>query len=58
MGIGTQRIHARGPVGLNGLVTSKWLLGGEGHTVATYAAGRPFKHIELENDKSELYGGE
>jgi glutamate-5-semialdehyde dehydrogenase len=58
VGIGTQRIHARGPVGLNGLVTSKWLLGGEGHTVATYAAGRPFKHIELENDKSELYGGE
>ncbi len=58
VGIGTQRIHARGPVGLNGLVTSKWLLGGEGHIVAPYAEGRPFKHIELENDKSELYGGE
>lgn len=58
VGIGTQRIHARGPVGLNGMVTSKWLLGGEGHIVAPYAEGRPFKHIELENDKSELYGGE
>jgi len=45
LGISTSKLHARGPVGLDGLTTYKYKLIGDGQTVASYAAGeRTFKH--------------
>lgn len=48
VGISTSKIHARGPVGLDGLLSTKWLLRGTGQTVAPYAEGsRSFTHRPL-----------
>jgi glutamate-5-semialdehyde dehydrogenase len=48
LGISTSKLHARGPVGLEGLTTYKYKLAGDGHTVASYQAGeRTFKHRRL-----------
>lgn len=40
VGISTNKIHARGPVGLEGLVIYKWKLIGTGQTVKDYADGK------------------
>ena len=45
LGISTSKLHARGPVGLEGLTTYKYKLIGNGQTVASYVRGdRTFKH--------------
>jgi glutamate-5-semialdehyde dehydrogenase len=46
VGISTGKIHARGPVGLEGLVTYKYKMFGDGHIVADYAEGRKQFHFE------------
>ena len=52
VGISTNKIHARGPVGLEGLVIYKWKLLGTGQVVADYSGpdGRKFTHKNLDKD--------
>ena len=45
VGISTNKIHARGPVGLEGLVIYKWLLAGDGQIVADYGGPNAKKFI-------------
>ena len=49
IGISTNKTHARGPVGLDGLVIYKYKLIGSGQTVAEYSGenAREFKHKPL-----------
>ena len=48
VGISTNKIHARGPVGLEGLLIYKWRLFGKGHVAAPYADGeKSFTHRPL-----------
>lgn len=49
VGISTHRLPPRGPVGLDGLVTYKYRLRGQGQVVSTYsgAAPKPFTHRDL-----------
>jgi glutamate-5-semialdehyde dehydrogenase len=56
VGISTGKLHARGPVGLEGLVTYKWKLSGSGQVVADYASGRrAFVHENLEGELGSRY---
>ncbi len=48
VGISTNKIHARGPVGLDGLLIYKYKLIGNGHIVKDYAEGRKaFTHKKI-----------
>ena len=46
VGISTGKIHERGPVGLEGLVTYKYKLFGQGQIVGDYAEGRSNFHFK------------
>lgn len=49
VGISTQQMPPRGPVGLEGLVTYKYQVVGDGHIVETYSGSnaKPFTHRDL-----------
>lgn len=51
IGIGTGKIHARGPVGMEGILTYKYILRGQGQIVATYSGANArrfsFKHLPV-----------
>ena len=48
LGISNSKLHARGPMGLEGLTTYKFKLFGNGHTVAEYVKGeKKFTHRPL-----------
>ena len=49
VGISNQKLHARGPVGLEGLTIYKYVVRGNGQTVADYSGptGRKFTHKPL-----------
>lgn len=48
VGISTSKIHARGPVGLEGLMSTQWVLDGQGHIVKPFVDGtQKFTHIDI-----------
>jgi len=49
VGISTNKTHARGPVGVEGLLIYKYQLIGNGHIVATYSGDNPktFLHRKI-----------
>jgi glutamate-5-semialdehyde dehydrogenase len=48
VGISTDKLHARGPVGVEGLLTYRWLLAGSGQASADYGSGgRRYTHRDL-----------
>jgi glutamate-5-semialdehyde dehydrogenase len=50
IGISTNKIHSRGPVGLEGLTIYKYLIRGKGHAAGDYfqgEGGKQWKHRRL-----------
>ncbi|HEX2924820.1 MAG TPA: glutamate-5-semialdehyde dehydrogenase [Ruminiclostridium sp.] len=55
VGISTSKLHARGPVGLDGLVSYKYMLIGNGQIVDDYATSkRHFKHVRISKEIGEI----
>lgn len=51
VGISTSKLHARGPVGVKGLMSTKYLLRGDNQIVEDYSLNKKsFKHIELKKE--------
>ena len=62
VGISTERIHARGPVGLEGLVIYKYMMRSvaeRGHTVRELGVGKKeYKHRRLDDDAMRAFNSE
>ncbi len=58
VGISTNKIHARGPVGMEGLLIYKYVLLGKGHKVADYVGknARKYTHKKLNTSLAEKMG--
>ncbi|HWG59989.1 MAG TPA: glutamate-5-semialdehyde dehydrogenase [Candidatus Acidoferrales bacterium] len=57
LGVSTNKLHARGPMGLDGLVTYKFKLRGDGHTVTEYAGGnKKFTHRDISDMRGRESG--
>ena len=50
VGISTNKVHSRGPVGMEGLMIYKYIVVGNGHVVKDYAGndGRKFRHRAID----------
>jgi glutamate-5-semialdehyde dehydrogenase len=57
LGIATGKLHARGPVGLEGLVTTKWVVIGQGHQAGEYQGpdAKSFRHEPLQRSLDEAW---
>lgn len=56
IGISTNKIHSRGPVGMEGLMIYKYILSGSGHLVKDYAGdgAKPYKHEKTQEKYCRL----
>lgn len=48
VGVSTSKIHARGPVGIEGIFSTQWIVDGDGHTVLPFIDGtEKFTHKNI-----------
>ncbi len=60
VGISTNKIHARGPVGMEGLLIYKYVLLGKGHKVADYVGktARKYTHKKIRSNFADKMAGD